>query len=76
MIAQYTRDPGTDGYGIYPVLWFGEIEGHRASPPPSGVRPDAPEALKAHLEEALTPEEARKISVCVIDVSAPAAKPQ
>ena len=74
LIAQYTRDPATDGYGIYVVLWFGEVDGHRNPPPPSGIYPDSPEALKARLEEALTPEEARKISVCVIDVSAPAAK--
>ena len=76
LMAQYSRDPATDGYGIYLVLWFGEVDGHRTPPPPSGVRPDSPEALKARLEGALTPEEARKISVCVIDVSAPAAKPQ
>ena len=76
LMVQYTRDPATDGYGIYLVLWFGEIDGHRTPPPPSGVRPDNPEALKARLEEALTPEEARKISVCVIDVSAPSAKPK
>ena len=76
LIAQYTRDPATDGYGIYLVLWFGEVDRHRTPPPPSGVRPDSPEALKARLEEALTPEAARKISVCVLDVSAPVAKPQ
>ena len=71
LMAQYTRDPATDGYGIYLVLWFGEIEKHRTPPPPSGVRPDSPEALRARLEETLKPEDARKISVCVIDVSAP-----
>ena len=76
LIAQYTRDPGTDGYGIYLVLWFGNVDGHRTPSPLSGVRPEAPEALKARLEEAMTPEEARKISVCVLDVSAPTAKPQ
>ena len=76
LMAQYTRDPATDGYGIYLVLWFGEVDGHRTPPPPSSVRPDSPEALKARLEEALTPEEARKISVCVIDVSATSAKLQ
>ena len=76
LIAQYTRDPATDGYGIYLVLWFGEAKGHRTPSPPCGVRPDGPEALRVRLEEALIPEEARKISVCVIDVSAPVAKPQ
>ena len=81
LIAQYTRDPATDGYGIYLVLWFGEVKGYRKPPPPFGVYPDSPEALEAHLEEVLareeilTPEEARKISVCVLDVSASSAKP-
>ena len=27
LIAEYTRDPDTDGYGIYLVFWFGEAEG-------------------------------------------------
>ena len=76
LIAQYTRDPATDGYGIYLVIWFGEGEGHHKPPPSFGVYPDGPDALKARLEEALKPEEARKISVCVIDVSAPAADAQ
>ena len=72
LMAQYTRDPATDGYGIYLVLWFGDVDGHRTPPPPAGVRPHGPDALSARLEETLTPEETRKISVCVIDVSAPA----
>ena len=76
LIARYIRDPATDGYGIYLMLWFGELDGQRTPPPPTGVRPKGPDALKARLEEALTPEEARKISVCVIDVSAPAADVQ
>ena len=76
LIAQYTCGPVTDRYGIYLVLWFGEVYGQRKPPPPSGVYPDSPEALKARLEGALKPEVARRISVCVIDVSAPAATPQ
>ncbi len=71
LIAQYTTDPATGGYGIYLVLWFGETAGRRIPPPPSGSRPDGPDALQARLEEDLTPDEARRISICVIDVSAP-----
>ena len=71
LIAQYVRDPGADGHGIYLVFWFGDTDGHRTPPPPSGMRPGDPDALKKHLEELLTSDEARKISVCVIDVSAP-----
>ena len=68
LIAQYTIDPNTDGYGIYLVFWFGK---DRTQPPPSGTRPTNAEELKKRLEATLSPDEARKISVCVIDVSRP-----
>ena len=71
LIAQYTIDPDTDGYGIYLVFWFGEIDGRRTPPPPSGTCPANPKELKKRLEATLSPDEARKISVCVIDVSRP-----
>ncbi|MDE0330778.1 MAG: hypothetical protein OXL41_02835 [Nitrospinae bacterium] len=71
LIAQYTIDPDTDGYGIYLVFWFGEIDGCRTKPPPSGTRPANAEELKKRLEATLSPDEALKISVCVIDVSRP-----
>ncbi len=75
LIARYTTHPATGGYGIYLVLWFGEDAGRRTPLPASGPRPDGPGALRARLEEDLTPDEARRISVCVIDVSAPASAP-
>ena len=68
LIAQYTIDPDTDGYGIYLVFWFGK---DRTPPPPSGTRPTNAEELKKRLEATLSPDEARKISICVIDVSRP-----
>ncbi|MXX40779.1 MAG: hypothetical protein F4Z85_22425 [Gemmatimonadetes bacterium] len=68
LIAQYTIDPDTDGYGIYLVFWFGK---DRTQPPPSGTRPTNAEDLQERLEATLSPDEARKISVCVIDVSRP-----
>ena len=73
LIAQYTIAPETDGYGIYLVFWFGETDGHRTPPPPSGNRPVNAEELEERLKEEamLSPDEARKISVCVIDVSKP-----
>ena len=73
LMARYARDPATDGYGIYVVLWFGEVDGCRTLPPPSDVRPRGPDALRQRLQDTLTREEARKISVCVVDLSAPAA---
>ena len=68
LIAQYTIDPNTDGYGIYLVFWFGK---DLTPPPPSGTRPTNTEELKKRLKATLSPDEARKISVCVIDVSRP-----
>ena len=72
LIVRYITDPATGGYGIYLVLWFGETPGRRVPPPSSGSRPGGPEELKARLEAVLTPEEARRVSVRVIDVSGPA----
>ena len=68
LIAKYTSDPATGGYGIYLVFWFGEEPTRK---PPSGPRPTNPQELKKQPEATLSPEEARKISICVIDVSRP-----
>ena len=71
LIAQYVSDPDTDGYGIYLVFWFGEMDRYCTPPPPSGNRPVNAEELKERLEATLSTDEARKISICVIDVSKP-----
>ena len=68
LIAGYTSAPETSGYGIYLVLWFG---GERTQPPPHGSRPKTADELRLRLEDSLSDEEARKISVCVIDVGLP-----
>ena len=68
LIKLYTSAPDTDGHGIYLVFWFGK---KRTQPPPSGTRPANSEELKKRLYATLSPNEARKISVCVIDVSRP-----
>ena len=68
LIKLYTSAPDTDGYGIYLVFWFGKD--HTQSPP-AGTRPANAKELKKRLEATLSPDEARKISVCVIDVSRP-----
>ncbi len=70
LIAKYTRDPGADGYGIYLVFWFGDIEGCRTTPR-SGPKPGSSEELRQALVHTLTETEHRKIFVCVIDVSKP-----
>ena len=68
LIKQYTTDPATNGYGIYLVFWFGK---DRTQPPPSSTRPDSPQELEERLKATLSEDEARKIAVCVIDVSNP-----
>ena len=67
LIAHYTQDPATDGYGIYMVFRFGE----GGPPPPDGPPPRSADELQARLAESLSAPEARRISVCVIDVSPP-----
>ncbi len=66
LIAQYTRDVETSGYGIYLVFWFGE---GGMPVPPTGTRPTTPAELQKRLEGTLTAEEALKIAVLVLDVS-------
>ena len=69
LIPKYTTDPKTDGYGIYLVFWFGKE--HTQAPPPSGSSPMNAKELKEQMEATLSPEEGRKVSVGVIDVSRP-----
>ncbi len=66
LIAQYTRDPSADGYGIYLVFWFGAKD---CQMPPSGKRPTSAHDLEKRLLDTLSAEEKFKISVCVLDVS-------
>ena len=68
LIAKYTRDPGAGGYGIYLVFWFGA---ERCQPPARGARPKNPVELEVRLRDTLSAEEARLISICVVDVSKP-----
>jgi len=70
LISRYTTDPATGGHGIYLPLWFGG-EDRRPAPPPNGPPPITAEELWRHLEQDLTPEEARKISIVVFDVGKP-----
>ena len=68
LIAKYTGDPATGGYGVYLVFWFGE---GKVAPPPTGAPPTDPDELQQRLEGILSDDERRKISVIVIDVSQP-----
>ena len=72
LINKYMPGRATSGYGIYLVLWFGAdvTKTHRG-----GSRPETPEELRRLLEQELTLDEARKISVIVIDVTKPGEPP-
>ena len=70
LIAKYSRDPGTEGYGVYLVFWFGDTEKCRPTPGPN-LTPQNGTELKSGLMDTLSASERRKISVCVIDVSKP-----
>lgn len=74
LMAKYTTDPATEGYGIYLVLWFADPD-KPISLSPDGVRLSSPDELMQWLEQDLTPEEARKISVIVMDVTKPGRGP-
>ena len=69
LIPRYTRDPRSDGYGIYVVFWHGPE--HAKSPAPRGKPPQTPDELQDRLTQQLTTEAQRKISVIVLDVSPP-----
>ena len=67
LLPRYTTDPGTEGLGIYLVLWFGAErtaigEGHR---------PRTPEELRDSLVGSFTAEERQRAAVLVIDVTPP-----
>ena len=66
LVRKYTREPGSQGYGIYLVLWFGA---DRVPVSPDGKRPSSANRLKKSLEAALSPSERRMISIVVIDVA-------
>lgn len=68
LIPSYTTDPATEGYGIYLVLWFGADQTQRD---PNGMRPATPGELEQQLKDTLTPDDARKIAVIVMDVTKP-----
>ncbi|MCY4135711.1 MAG: hypothetical protein OXG30_12500 [bacterium] len=68
LIEQYTTDPATSGHGIYLVLWTG---GDKISRRPDGNHPATPDELRELLEDDLTPDQASKVSVKVLDVTKP-----
>ena len=68
LVERYAIDPGAQGHGIYLVFWFGRDHCQRH---PSGGRPRDAADLEGQLRKTLTSDQARKITVVVIDVSRP-----
>ena len=68
LVERYAIDPDAQGHGIYLVFWFGRDHCQRH---PSGGRPRDATDLEGQLRKTLTSDQARKITVVVIDVSRP-----
>ena len=73
LMALYTIEPATEGYGIYLVLWFADSD-KPATRHPDGSRPNTPDELQHRLEQELSADEARKIAVIIMDVTKPSRK--
>ena len=67
LLPLYTNDPATEGLGILLVLWFGE----RFNAPAEKGRAKCPEALRERLLADLTPDQRRRATVLVMDVTPP-----
>ena len=67
----YTIDPGSDGYGIFLIFWFGDTQDCKPTPSLNGTIPSGPDDLKKKLISSLSSEEKAKIKICVMDVSIP-----
>ena len=72
LVPLYTREPATNGHGVYIVFWFGQTERCRPTPH-EGWTPSTALELQARLNDLLTESQSRKIAIRVIDVSIPPA---
>lgn len=68
LMAKYASDAEAQGHGVYLVLWYGV---QHCQPDAEGVRASSAEDLRRRLLRGLSAAEARKISVCVVDVGKP-----
>lgn len=70
LIAKYSREAASEGYGIYIVFWFqGKLTG---TPVDGGRKPTSPQELQQRLAATVPPELQSRIAVLVIDCSMPA----
>ena len=71
LTVRYTTEPATGGYGIYLVLWLGADAPGYPRHPTTHARPDTPDELASRLNEFMSHEQRRTISVVVLDVTKP-----
>ncbi|HAT51342.1 MAG: hypothetical protein HQL07_16860 [Nitrospirae bacterium] len=71
LIAKYVGDPGTEGYGIYLVFWYGKHgKGLKKPPPGSGISlPINCQELKDALQKVIPHDYCNSVIVMVLDVS-------
>lgn len=63
LIKKYVRDPGTGGFGIYLIFWFGDKKSI------GRTKIESAKQLQSKLQAMLTQEVRQRIHVCVVDVS-------
>ena len=64
-LRTYTRDPASEGIGIYCVLWFGTSP--RATP--EGIRPLTPQHLLELLSAMIPDSDGQRLHLAVLDLS-------
>ncbi|NBW49538.1 MAG: hypothetical protein EBR49_05520 [Betaproteobacteria bacterium] len=69
LIAKYSREQGSDGYGVYIVFWFDPKNLHVAGD--GGNKPKTPLELQQRLAATVPRELQHKITVLVIDCAKP-----
>ncbi len=69
LIAKYSREHSSDGYGIYIVFWFDKAR--QRSPGDGGTKPKTPQELQQRLVATVPAELRKKIAVLVIDCAKP-----
>ncbi len=69
---RYTHDLRTEGFGIYLVLWFGNVEGKNLpNRSGKGAPPCTPKELQQMLHDDLNDDQKSRIDIVVFDVSKP-----
>ena len=69
LLAKYSREATSDGYGIYLVFWFTGT--FSAAPSDGGAKPKTPLELEQRLKATIPQASRNKIAVLVVDCSRP-----